>query len=104
MNIRKLICLLLLITLITVAGCMPGDGSRTAEEPAGFFWGVWHGLIAPISLIWGLFNSEIRLYEPLNSGWAYDLGFYITVVGGFSSFFSSSKQKKTETQENSGAE
>ena len=102
---RKLICLLLLITLITVAGCMPGDGNHTADEPAGFFWGVWHGLIAPISLIWGLFNADIRLYEPLNSGWAYDLGFYIAVVGGFSSFFSSSgKQKKTETQENSGAE
>ena len=94
---KKFICLLLLITLITVAGCMPGDGSYTAEEPAGFFWGVWHGLIAPISLIWGLFNADIRLYEPINNGWAYDLGFYIAVVGGFSSFFSSSKQKKAET-------
>lgn len=96
MNIKKLACTFLLITLITIAGCMPGDGSYTAEEPAGFFWGVWHGLIAPISLIWGLFNAEIRLYEPLNTGWAYDLGFYLAVIGGFSGFFSSSKQKKVE--------
>ena len=64
MNIQKSVSVLLLIALITIVGCMPGDGSYTAEEPAGFFWGVWHGLIAPISLIWGLFNAEIRLYEP----------------------------------------
>ena len=93
MNIQKPVCILLLITLVTIAGCMPGDGSYTAEEPAGFFWGVWHGLIAPISLIWGLFNSDIRLYEPLNTGWAYDLGFYLAVIGGFSCFSSSSRNK-----------
>ena len=98
MNIQKPVCILLLITLVTIAGCMPGDGSYTAEEPAGFFWGVWHGLIAPISLIWGLFNADIRLYEPLNTGWAYDLGFYIAVIGGFSGFSSSggNKRKKQE--------
>ena len=104
MNIQKSVCLLLTIALITAAGCMPGDGEYTEDQPAGFFWGVWHGLIAPISLIWGLFNSEIRLYEPLNTGWAYDLGFYLAVIGGFSSFSSSSrstgrtKQKETEGQ------
>jgi len=100
MNIQKLICLLLLIAIITIVGCVPGDGNHTADEPAGFFWGVWHGLIAPISLIWGLFNSEIRLYEPQNTGWAYDLGFYLAVIGGFSSFSSSSGskgRKKAET-------
>ena len=105
MNIQKLMCLLLLIAIITIVGCMPGDGNHTTDEPAGFFWGVWHGLIAPISLIWGLFNSEIRLYESQNIGWAYDLGFYLAVIGGFSgsSSWSSSKgQKKAETQENRG--
>ena len=107
MNIQKLICLLLLIAIITIVGCMPGDGNRTADQPAGFFWGVWHGLIAPISLIWGLFNSEIRLYEPQNTGWAYDLGFYLAVIGCFSGFSSSSrskKGKKAEGPEHSGAE
>ena len=100
MNIQKLTCLLLLIAIITIVGCVPGDGNHTADEPAGFFWGVWHGLIAPISLIWGLFNSEIRLYEPQNTGWAYDLGFYLAVIGGFSGFSSSSGskgRKKAET-------
>ena len=43
MNIQRSICLLLLIALITFAGCIPGDGKHTAEKPAGFFWGIWHG-------------------------------------------------------------
>lgn len=110
MNIQKLICLLLLIALIPIAGCIPGDGKHTAGKPAGFFWGIWHGWIAPISLIWGLlFNSEIRLYESNNTGWAYDFGFYIAVISGFGgvSFSRSTRRKRrkqTEGQENRGAE
>ena len=113
MNVQKLICILLLIALITFAGCIPGDGKHTAEKPAGFFWGIWHGWIAPISLIWGLlFNPEIRLYESQNTGWWYDLGFYIAIISGFGgisfsrgrTFFSRKKRQKTEEQESSGAE
>lgn len=70
--------LFLLIALSTVTGCMPGDGKHSAEKPAGFFWGLWHGLIALISLIWGIF-SDIRVYEIHNTGWWYDFGFCLTV-------------------------
>ena len=80
---KQLICILVLIVLIALAGCVPGDGKHTEANPAGFFWGIWHGWIAPISLIWGLFNSDIRLYEPQNTGWWYDVGFYIAVISGF---------------------
>ena len=105
MGIQKLICLLLLIGFITFVGCVPGDGKHTTEKPAGFFWGIWHGWIAPISLIWGLFNSEIRVYEPQNTGWWYDLGFYIAVISGFGGIsFSRRKRNKTvvQTDGNSG--
>ena len=106
MNIKKSICTLLLIVLITAAGCMPGDGEHTADQPAGFFWGVWHGWIAPISLIWGLlFNPDIRLYEPQNSGWAYDFGFYIAIISGFGGIsFSRSRRNKTVVQHSSNSE
>lgn len=113
MDIQKSICLLLLIALITFVGCIPGDGRHIAEKPAGFFWGIWHGWIAPISLIWGLlFNPEIRLYEPNNNGWAYDFGFYVAIISGFggisfsrrrSTFFSRSKRKKAEAEESSNS-
>ena len=74
------------LVLILLAGCVPGDGSSTPEEPAGFFWGVWHGWIAPISLVWGFFNPAIRVYEPINTGWWYDLGFYMAIISGFGGF------------------
>ena len=72
--------------MFLVAGCAPGSGSSTPEDPSGFFSGIWHGWIAPISLIWGLFNPAIRVYEPINTGWWYDFGFYIAIVGGFGGF------------------
>ncbi len=72
--------------IITLTGCVPGDGSYTSAKPAGFFWGVWHGWIAPISLIIGLFNENIRVYETINTGWWYDFGFYIAIISGFGGF------------------
>ncbi|MDE0428080.1 MAG: hypothetical protein OXN25_24765 [Candidatus Poribacteria bacterium] len=105
MNVQKLICILLLITLITVAGCVPGDGKHTTEKPAGFFWGIWHGWIAPISLIWQLFNPDIRLYEPNNTGWWYDFGFYIAIISGFGGIsLTRRKRKKVVVQDSSNSE
>jgi hypothetical protein len=72
------------LALIT-SGCMPGDGSSSHGNPAGFFSGIWHGWIAPISLLIGFFNRAIRVYEPFNTGWWYDLGFYAAVISGFGS-------------------
>jgi hypothetical protein len=71
------------LALVALAGCVPGDGASTAQKPAGFFWGIWHGWVAPISLIIGIFKKNIRIYEAINNGWLYDLGFYIAVISGF---------------------
>ena len=105
MKISKLVCTLLLIALITFVGCVPGDGKNTTEKPTGFFWGIWHGWIAPISLIWGIFNPDIRVYEPENTGWWYDFGFYIAIISGFGGIsLSRRKRKKVIVQENSNPE
>jgi len=85
------------ISLI-LTGCIPGDGTYTAEKPAGFFWGIWHGWIAPITLIVGLFKEDIRVYETVNSGWWYDFGFYIAVISGFGGL--SLSRKKTTKEKN----
>jgi hypothetical protein len=74
---------LILTLLFALSGCVPGDGSYSQDKPAGFFWGVWHGWVAPISLILSLFNDSIRIYETANTGWWYDFGFYISIISGF---------------------
>ena len=92
------ICLLtaLIVYHVFLAGCVPGDGKHTAGHPAGFFWGIWHGWIAPICLIWELFNPSIRVYELSNTGWWYDFGFYIALIGGFGGI-SLIRRKKSKT-------
>ncbi|QHT61176.1 hypothetical protein GXP70_15230 [Paenibacillus lycopersici] len=85
--------LLLLASVICLTGCVPGDGVNNEHHPAGFFWGIWHGWIAPVSLIIGIFKHHIRVYETNNIGWWYDLGFYIAVISGFGGL-SLSRRKK----------
>lgn len=75
--------LILVFFLLALSGCIPGDGTYSPHRPAGFFWGIWHGWVAPVSLIIGLFRPGIRVYEVINTGWWYDFGFYIAIVGGF---------------------
>jgi len=86
--------LLLILIVILVTSCMPGDGSYSGNDPANVFSGIWHGWIAPISLIRGFFNSSIRLYEVNNTGWTYDLGFYLAILGGFGGIAFSRKKKE----------
>ena len=88
----SLIFILLFLSVLLVS-CMPGDGSYSANDPANIFSGIWHGWIAPISLVRGFFNSEIRLYEVNNIGWSYDLGFYLAILGGFGGIAFSRKKK-----------
>ncbi len=91
---KKIIFFLLI--MIFLFGCIPGDGKHTIIKPAGFFWGIWHGWIAPISLIVQIFNYDIRVYERNNSGWWYDFGFYIAILGGFGGLSLTRKRKKSK--------
>jgi hypothetical protein len=42
--------------------------------------GLWHGLIAPITLVISFFNSDVHMYEVHNAGSEYDLGFLLGVT------------------------
>ena len=75
--------ILVVFIVLALSGCMPGNERYTPDKPAGFLWGIWHGWIAPVSLIAGLFDKSIRVYEPANTGWWYDFGFYIAIISGF---------------------
>lgn len=91
-----LLAIVLFITLLVLTGCIPGDGSISPDDPAGFFWGIWHGWIAPLSLILSIFREPYQIYESINSGFGYDFGFYIAVIGGFGSFSMFRKKKKKD--------
>ena len=85
---------LMVIMLLMLSACAPGDGKATANHPAGFFWGIWHGWIAPVTLIIGLFNKSIRIYEVFNTGWWYDFGYYMAIISGYGGLSLIRKKKK----------
>ncbi|WP_139906277.1 hypothetical protein [Clostridium thermarum] len=89
-----MMCILMVSILFT--GCIPGDGSYSSSDPANFLSGIWHGWIAPISLVGSLFNSKLRIYETINTGWWYDFGFYIAIISGFGGISLSRKKKKSK--------
>ncbi|MDP2172507.1 MAG: hypothetical protein Q8M98_05975 [Candidatus Cloacimonadaceae bacterium] len=89
-----LIIVALVIVLLFVSACAPGMNDHNKEKPAGFLWGIWHGWIAPISLIWKLFVPQVGIYEVNNSGWTYDFGFYIAIISGFGGLSLNRSRKK----------
>lgn len=96
MNGRKVlvVCILLAMLLTVLSGCVPGDGSSSEAKPAGFFWGIWHGWIAPFSLIYSIFNKSVGIYEVYNVGFWYNLGYYMAIISGFGGLALSRKRRK----------
>ena len=70
------------VVLILVAGCAPGP-NQLADSPddegtvAGFWRGLWHGIIAPITFIISLFSNSVHVYEVHNNGGWYNFGFLL---------------------------
>lgn len=52
--------------------------------PAGFWAGLWHGMIAPLLFWFSLFLPGVRVYETNNKGRWYDFGF-LAGVGAWAS-------------------
>lgn len=48
------------------------------DDPYGFFGGLWHGIVSPISFIGSLLSPDsIAVYAVNNNGGWYDLGFVL---------------------------
>lgn len=79
---RILVCMVVLALMLALTSCLASVNDASAE-PAGFFLGIWHGWVAPIALVGRLFYPDLRIYAPNNTGWWYEFGFYIAIIGGF---------------------
>lgn len=82
---RRFLALSLLIVIAILAlNCAPGnerwDQDLHPGHLAGFWVGIWHGLIIIVTFIVSLFTKEVGIYEVHNTGWPYNLGFLIGLV------------------------
>jgi len=65
-------------------------------EPYGFWSGLWHGIIAPITFFISLFFEEVAIYAVNNTGSWYDFGF---VLGAGILFGGSRKRRKRKKED-----
>jgi hypothetical protein len=68
------------LATVVLAGCAAGDPQFSSKAPAGFWLGMWHGLISFGTLIIGIVNHGVKVYEVHNTGGWYDFGFLIGVT------------------------
>jgi len=73
---------LAVVVLLMLSACAAGSNSAVDVpaadgDVAGFWSGLWHGIIVPVTFIVSLFSDTVNIYEVHNSGAWYDLGFVI---------------------------
>jgi hypothetical protein len=73
---------ILLVLIFVLSSCVAGPNElekkpNTEGKIAGFWKGIWHGLIAPITFIISIFIKNVRFYEVHNSGFWYNFGFVL---------------------------
>ena len=93
---------LLCLSVLFLASCAAGDSQFADQDPAGFWYGLWHGVISVITLIIHIFNDNVLVYEANNTGGWYDFGFLLGVIcvwgGGGHVSCKSAAQKKREQE------
>jgi len=72
--------LILILLALVISGCTAGPNEMVNSpnndgDVAGFWQGVWHGLIAPVTFVISLFSDTIKVYEIHNNGNWYTFGF-----------------------------
>lgn len=77
--------LLLALFVVVLAACAAGPNAAVDVpsgdgDLAGFWLGLWHGLIAPVTLVISLFSDSVSVYEVHNTGNWYDVGFVFAIV------------------------
>ena len=78
---------LMVAAVLVLAACAAGANPvAQANQPdaAGFWLGLWQGLISPITFLISLFNNDVNIYEVNNNGNWYNFGFMLGVAVVFS--------------------
>ncbi|MBN1524880.1 MAG: hypothetical protein JW904_10375 [Spirochaetales bacterium] len=76
-----ILVLLFVFCFSCAAGPNPSaQGVNEEGKTAGFFMGLWHGIILPVTTIVSIFNSSVNVYEVYNDGIAYNIGYLLGVA------------------------
>jgi hypothetical protein len=76
-GVRVTALVLVAVLVLTACAAGPNPAVDAGPDPAGFWLGLWHGFIAPVTFFISLFSDNVNIYEVNNSGNWYDFGFVI---------------------------
>lgn len=81
------VVLLIVAVLVSACAASPNELRGTEDDDgdvAGFWLGIWHGVIAPFAFIVSLFSDNVGIYEIHNNGGWYNFGYLIglTIIFG----------------------
>lgn len=66
------------LVVLLLAGCAASaNDAASSSNDAGFWLGLWHGVIAPFAFIVSLFDDSVGIYEVDNNGGWYDFGYIL---------------------------
>ena len=85
-KLRMTFIALVAVGVLALAACAAGPNTAaqiSTPHPAGFWLGLWQGLIIPITFLISLFNDHVNIYEVHNNGNWYNFGFMIGVSVAF---------------------
>jgi len=71
---------LLSVLVVALTGCAGTNslvGTAGRSGVAGFWSGLWHGMICPVAFVISLFDRAVSIYEVHNRGHWYDFGFIL---------------------------
>ena len=70
---------LVLVALLLVGCAAPGLPAIGLPGTPGFWQGLWHGMIFPVTFIISLFSHDVGVYAAVNSGGWYNFGFFLGI-------------------------
>ena len=76
-----LVTVAVLFALIILSSCAEVqhiDACKTGQT-YGFFGGLWHGIIAPVTFVISLFSDHVAVWAFNNNGGWYTFGFLLGV-------------------------
>ena len=88
------ICLLLALALLFCSCAAHQPPVLFVSGAPGFWKGLWHGFIAPITFIISLFSEHVRIYAYPNAGRWYDFGFMLGISGFTGGIFRGSRKRR----------
>lgn len=72
--------IILMGVLLAISGCAAHHNVAIDSGGAGFWMGLWNGLIIPITFVVSFFNSDVNIYEVVNNGGFYNFGYVLGVL------------------------